>query len=291
MGLGELLSIAAAATWALGVILYRRLGVTLSPLGLNLLKNALVAVLMLPTLLVVHGLAWPGLALSSWLIALLSGAIGIALADTLYFKALNELGAGRMGVIGNLFSPFVIVLSFVFLDERLAWLQVLGFVLVMAGVMIVERPERHAAGPKSGLGRGVLIGAAAVFCNAAAIVMVKPVLETEPFFWVAFIRLLGGLGALLGIYLHRPERIALPPWGRVPWRTLVLAAAVGQYLSMLLWLGGYKYTSASVASILNETASIFILLFAWLLLREPLGVRKLVGVLTTFFGVAVMLLV
>ena len=48
--------------------------------------------------------------------------------------------------------------------------------------------------------------------------------------------------------------------------------------------------SASVAAILNETASIFILLFAALFLREPLTARRLWGVALTFGGVGVMLL-
>ena len=30
--------------------------------------------------------------------------LGIGLADTLYFRALNALGAARVGIIGNLFS-------------------------------------------------------------------------------------------------------------------------------------------------------------------------------------------
>lgn len=59
--------------------------------------------------------------------------LGIALADTLYFRALNRLGASRAGVIGNFYSPFVIVLSYLFLAERLAPLQIAGFFLVSMG--------------------------------------------------------------------------------------------------------------------------------------------------------------
>ncbi|MCU0756025.1 MAG: EamA family transporter [Xanthomonadales bacterium] len=93
-GLGEVLSITAAATWALGVILYRKLGADLPPLLLNLLKNALVLALMVPTVLLTHGLGWPALSPAALGVVLLSGALGIALADTLYFRALNDLGAG-----------------------------------------------------------------------------------------------------------------------------------------------------------------------------------------------------
>ena len=73
------------------------------------------------------------------MLSLVSGVLGIAVADTLYFRALNTLGAARMGVMGNLYSPFVIVLSFLFLSERLTALQGVGFVLVSAGVLLVSR--------------------------------------------------------------------------------------------------------------------------------------------------------
>ena len=75
---------------------------------------------------------------------------------------------------------------------------------------------------------------------------------------------------------HSPE---IRAWLRTATDAMIALAG-----GMLFWLAGYKYTSASVASVLNETASIFILLFAWLLLKEPLGRRKLAGVACTFCG-------
>ena len=70
---------------------------------------------------------------------------------------------------------------------------------------------------------------------------------------------------------------------------ILLGAFLGQYVSMVMWLAGYKYTKASVAAILNETASIFIVLLAWLLLKEGMSTRKLAGVACTLSGVACML--
>ena len=58
---------------------------------------------------------------------------------------------------------------------------------------------------------------------------------------------------------------------------------------MLLWLGGYKYTQASVAAVLNETSSVFILLFAAWWLREPLTRRSGIGVTLTMSGIVCML--
>ncbi|MFQ6610209.1 MAG: EamA family transporter [Fidelibacterota bacterium] len=51
------------------------------------------------------------------------------------------------------------------------------------------------------------------------------------------------------------------------------------------WLIGMTYTSASIASILNQTATIFILLFGWLFLKEPISWRRIFAVLLAMAGV------
>ncbi|PKM03644.1 MAG: hypothetical protein CVV17_04285, partial [Gammaproteobacteria bacterium HGW-Gammaproteobacteria-7] len=59
----------------------------------------------------------------------------------------------------------------------------------------------------------------------------------------------------------------------------------------VFWLAGYKLTDAAVAAILNETASVFILLLAWLWLGERPGRKGLAGVALAFSGVGCMLLI
>jgi drug/metabolite transporter (DMT)-like permease len=273
------------------MILARQLGATLPPPALNLLKNGLVLLLLAPVVLLLPATQWPTLDAGELLLVLVSGIIGIAVADTLYFRALNELGAGRMGVIGNLYSPVVLILGFVFLDERLGFQQWVGFGLVGLGVLLVSKPPRQWQTRPAQPLRGVLLGMLAIALMAVAIVMVKRILETQPLLWITFLRLLGavaGLALLAALPRLRPA-FAFQPQA-VPWPRLVLAALVGQGLSMVLWLGGYKYTSASVAAILNETASVFLVVLAAVWLREPLGRRAYVGVMLTFSGIACMLL-
>lgn len=290
IGLGELMSMGAAASWGLGVVLYKQLGDRVPPVALNLFKNGIVLALMIPTVLFVHGYVPPEFEWWQLGLSALSGFLGISVADTLYFRALNTLGAGRIGVLGNLFSPMVILLSFAFLGERLSLLQFAGFVLVMGGVVLVNQRQTTETLSPAQLRRGVLMGITAIALNAAGIVMIKPVLEHAPFFWVALVRMVAALLPMLWLWHILPAHHRVPSIRAMPWRLLIVSAVIGQYLAMLLWLAGYKYTSASVASILNETASIFILLFAWILLKEAPSPRKLIGVCCTFCGVAVMLL-
>ena len=291
-GLGEAFALLSAMAWAVGVILYSKLGTWLPPLQLNFIKNTLVLGMLAVALPLVHGLALPDISAAEISIAITSGVIGLALADTLYLKALNQLGAGRMGIIGNLYSPFVIALSFVFLGERLGPLQIVGFVLVSSGVLLVSgkrERERQAGGPS--VLSGVLLGVLAILLMAVAIVMVKRVLEAQPLVWISLIRMGGALVGLLLIVGLRGELRTLNPWRmRVHWPTLVIAAFVGQFLSTLFWLGGYKYTDAMVAAILNESSSAFIVLLAWLWLREPMDRRRAGGIALAIAGVGCMVL-
>lgn len=287
IGIGEALAVASAATWAVGMILARQLGSSVPPAALNLLKNSLVLVALAPWVL---STPWPNLHATGLAAVVISGVLGIAVADTLYFRALNQLGAGRMGVIGTLYSPLVLVLGFVFLDERLGPAQWLGFALVGIGVLLVAQPAGPWHQRPGDSLRAAFIGMLAIALMAVAIVMVKRTLEAQPLLWMTLLRLGGAVAGLaaLAAWPRMRASFRFDP-RRVPWTKLVLAALIGQGLSMLFWLGGYKYASASVAAILNETASVFLVLLAWLWLREPLGQRAIIGIVVTFIGIACML--
>lgn len=289
-GFGELCSILSALCWAIGLMFYRQLGATLPPLQLNFLKNLLVLGMLLPAIPLLHGLDVPQFTAWQAFAAIASGVIGIGIADTLYFRALNELGAGRMGVLGNFYSPFVIVLSFLFLDERLLPAQFAGFGLVSLGVWVAAWPRKGTAARPAHAVRGFAYAMLAIVLMAVSIILVKRVLEAQPLLWVTGVRMLGALAGMAAIAWMRGETAYLaPPTVGMPWRKLVFASFIGQFLAMILWLAGYKFTQASVAAILNETASVFILLLAAIWLKEPLTRRALLGVGLTLSGVSCML--
>ena len=290
-GFGELCSILSALCWAIGLMFYRQLGATLPPLQLNFLKNLLVLGMLVPAIPLLHGLDLPHFTAWQALAAVASGVLGIGIADTLYFRALNELGAGRMGVLGNFYSPFVIVLSFFFLDESLTVFQLIGFALVSLGVWIAAWPRAGSEARPAHAVRGFMVAMLAIVLMAVSIILVKRVLEQQPLLWVTGLRMVGAIIGMAAIAWFRGEAAQLaPPTVGMPWRKLAFAAFIGQFLAMVLWLAGYKYTLASVAAILNETASIFILLLAAVWLKEKLTRRAIIGVGLTLTGVSVMLM-
>lgn len=285
--MGEFFAVACAAVWALAVVLFKRSGETLPAFELNLFKNLLGVAMLLPTVLLVEGAGLPNFSLHQWGVVVLSGIVGIAVADTWYLRALNLMGAARTGVVASLYSPFVVVLSMLFLGETLAGWQLAGFVLVLGGILLVTWRSNRMDVSLRALRLGVFHGAAAVLMMAIGIVMVKPILEGEHFFATAGLRLVAGSVAMLlfaaitGSFGRMLQRYRQPQ----PWPTIVLASVLASYLSMILWLAGYRLAPASIASVLNETAAVFIVLLAWWLLGESLSPRRAAGVALTFSGV------
>jgi len=293
IGLGEFYSLSCAVVWAAAVVLFRKSGESLGPFALNLFKNALAALLLGLTVLLLSP-AVPVMPLPSWLLILASGWLGIGLADTWYLRALNRIGASRMAVAQTLYSPFVIGLSALFLGERLLGLQWLGAALVLGGIALVTWTKASDSSPadRRSLRIGTVTGALSVLLMAIGIVIAKPLLAMHDFLWVVWLRVIGGLLGMALVIAWRGNAAALAAEFRAVrrWRPVIAGSLAGTYFSMLLWLAGYKYTAASVSAVLNETAALFIVLFAVLFLRERVGPRQLAGIALAMLGVLLMVL-
>ena len=292
IGWGEFFALACAFGWALAIILFRRVGDALPPFELNLFKNLLGFSLILPTLAVVEGFQLSAFSPQDIAVTMLSGLLGIAVADTWYLRALSLMGASRTGIVSGLLSPFVILLSIMFLGESLRGWQLAGFALVMGGILLVTWRQNRREVDAAHLSKGVFYGIGAVFLMAVGIVMVKEILETRPFMMTVEIRLAGGAGGML-IYMALRGRYAAVKHNfmkPLPWKLIIAGSFLGAYVSMMMWLAGYKLIPASEASVLNETANAWIVLLAWLMLGESIGYRKVTGIMLTSAGVIVMLL-
>jgi len=89
--LGEILASLAAVLWAIAVILFKKSGEHVHPIALNLFKTALAVILFIPTLYFFKQPFFRDAPLNEYVLLLASGAIGIGIADTLFFKCLNML--------------------------------------------------------------------------------------------------------------------------------------------------------------------------------------------------------
>jgi len=283
---GEVLSLLTAVVWALAVTLFKRSGETVHPLALNAFKNILAILLLIPTILLLGHKLFLQTSAEVYFLLLLSGVLGIGIGDTLFFQSLNKLGAGLTGIVVCMYSPFIITFSHIWLNESLTYLQIFGVLLIIFAVLFstLHKTSRHTMPTRPLL--GIVYGVLASAAMAGGVILMKPFLSTHPVIWVAEIRLLGGMIALAIIFLaYRGRRRILNSLFKAGHRGYTLSGSfLGAYVSMLLWIGGMKYTQASIASALNQTSTLFIFIFAGLLLQEPINARRAIGIATAFIG-------
>jgi drug/metabolite transporter (DMT)-like permease len=284
--LGEAFALATAIAWAFAVILFKKSGETVHPIGLNLFKDLFALVLFVPTMWLFGETLWRDAPAGEYLLLLVSGALGIGLGDTFFFKCLNLLGAGLTAIVDCLYSPFIIGMSMIFLAERLSLVQGAGVALVVAAVLAGSLEWRTGLISRRDLAVGILYGILGLAAMAVGIVMIKPLLERSPLFWATEVRVVGGVAALAVILLFHRRRGAIVSSvvNARGWRYMLGGSFAGAYLAMVLWLAGMKYATASVASALNQTANIFIFVFAALLLREPITYRRTVAIILGVAG-------
>ncbi len=290
---GEALSLLCAFIWAVAVILFAKLGKETPPVVLNLFKGAVAVVLLPPTLLVLGIPFFPAnVAWTDWVQLLASGVIGISLADTLFLASPNRLGAGRNAIVDCLYAPMTVLCAWLLLGDPVTWKLLVALALMVSAIFVGTWDPRadpeHTSPARTRA--GIAIGALAMLLMAVGIVIAKPVLDRSDLLWAMLVRMTGATAFLAGQAL-------LPRWRKATvriftpgrhWIPLLTAGFIGAYLAMLVWLAGMKYTSVSVASVLNQTSTIIVPLLAAIFLRERLTWRKLLAVCMGFAGVAIL---
>ena len=247
----------------------------------------LAVVLFIPTILIFGEPLFRQAPLNDYLIVLVSGALGIGISDTMFFTSLNRLGASLIAIIDCLYSPFIIVLSIMFLGESLTILQVVGVMMILSAILTATHTKGRGKISRHDLIWGVFWGVMALATMAIGIVMVKPILDRSPLLWVTEMRLVGGAITLFVILLFHPSRrkIMATLLTAHSWRYTISGSFFGAYLAMLVWLAGMKFTQASTAAALNQTSNIFIFIFAAVFLKEAINLQRTLAIIIAVAGV------
>ena len=73
-----------------------------------------------------------------WVALIWLGALGTAVAYLIFFRVIERWGATRTTLVTYVIPVVAIVLGFLFLDERLRPLELVGAALIIAGVVLVN---------------------------------------------------------------------------------------------------------------------------------------------------------
>lgn len=264
------------------------------PFALNLVKSLLGLPLLIATCYCFEGgIQWP----KAWqhsVMLLVSGGIGIGIADGIVLHSMRYLRASQIAILECLFSPFVIILSVLFFDERPTPTMLAGGVFIIASLLFLKpEPREEATGEETNGGitlnltRGSLFMGLGLFMMAGGIVMVKPLFAETPLFSLVTIRMIGGVLTAFVMFLRIPYRgQQFREVFRTPHKIQLLGACfLSSYLSIILWIAGYKYLQATIAALLNQTSTVFTVLLAVIFLKEKITTGKVFATVSAIIGI------
>ena len=291
--MGEICSLLSAIFWALAIIIFKKIGDRVSPMVINPVKSIIGLSLFILTCLIMGVPLMPNSQFSNTdlLILSISGIIGIGIADIIFLHSLNILGAGISAIVDTVYSPFVILFAFILLGESLTFTQLIGGALIIGSVLYASTKIQNIPVDRKRFKQGILYGIGSIAMMALGIVMIKPILNTVSDnvglqLWIAGYRLVSGVlvsGSIM-LIVNRKQNILRALRDRTLWLPLIVSSVLAAYLGIAMWVMGMSMTTASISSILNQTATIFILIFAWIYLGEPLTKRRILSIVVAMCG-------
>ncbi len=133
--LGNGLTLAAAAAWALGTLITQRLVVRHPPLAVTAISSLMaVPPLLLITAPALRAQDWAAISAGAWLALAGSGLLAISLAYVVWAYGVQRLGSARTAVYANLIPVVAALSGVVVLGEALTATQVLAAAAVLGGI-------------------------------------------------------------------------------------------------------------------------------------------------------------
>jgi drug/metabolite transporter (DMT)-like permease len=292
--LGELAavitSIAFAGTSTLFTIAGRKVGAQV----VNRVRLTIACLLLGIGGWIVTGNPWPlDAGWERWFWLGLSGIVGLVIGDAFLFQAFIWIGP-RISMLMMSLAPIIAGLTaWIFLDERLSGLQLVGVFTTLLGVSwVILGRDQQSGERKDNYFRGILYGLGAAGGQGIGFVLAKLGLGDD-FSPVSgnFIRIVTAFVAIWLITLiQRKIRTTIREISKNPQASWAIlgGAFTGPFLGVTLSLFAVQKTNIGIASTLMALPPIFLLPVDSFLFKKKVGVGSILGTMIALVGVALL---
>jgi len=269
-----------AALWMTGAIASfssmavagRELGASLDTFEIMMYRS-LVGLIVVMAVLSLRGL-WPQVTTASIGTHLIRNAAHFT-GQNLWFFAVTAIPLAQVFALEFTTPLWVIVLSPLFLGERLTRSRALAALIGFVGILIVARPSPDALNP------GIVSAASAAVFFSVTIMLTKRLTRTQSIanilFWLTAMQLILGM-----ITTGLDGDIALPTLQTLPWLVLVGMAGL---LAHFCITNALAIAPATVVIPFDFVRLPAIAVVGMVLYNEPLDIWVLIGALVIFGGI------
>lgn len=279
----------SAASWALGSILFKQISETVSPFGVTLAKG-FIGIILLGTVYLFEGIF--SVSLNAVIVLTISGIIGIAIGDTLFFASLKNLGPKTQVIFFMFGNIMTAVFGMIFLKEFPSSMQWIGIMITLIGVASVlwSKIFSYSTNVSTGV-KGAVFGVLAMVCFSSSLVIAKDVLDEISTIGATFYRITSGtIGMAMYGFLTNDVKDWIKPFRNNGKMVLFFIGSVSVVMFGGFWLSlvAIKYVNIGVASALNATEPLFVLPLAYFILKEKISRIEIFGAVITVLGVVLL---
>jgi drug/metabolite transporter (DMT)-like permease len=208
--------------------------------------------------------------------------IGATIAPGMFFFGLGQTTASDTSLLSNGETVFSIIFAILFFNEKLKPLGYISALMVLAGLLVVTTNfQFHSSLLKMNSGNLLVLGATVLWgldnnicriityhMEIARLVQLKSVIG-------------GGILLIFAVFfLHPPLRLEV-----VQLLQIILLGAVGFGTSLYFFLNSMKRIGIVKSVLVLSFSSVFGLIFASLLLGEPIAVHQIIAIVVMIAGV------
>jgi len=215
----------------------------------------------------------------------LLGLTGILVYNVMFFKGLKIIEASRASLIIATCPAFITMSSAIFLKEKIGLTRAIGIVVSIIGAMVVISRGNVNEIFGGGISRGELYIFCCVLMWVAYSLIGKTVMkELSPLAAVTYSSVVGAIGLAIPAlreWLKAETRML----SALDWLSIFYLAVCGTVIGFVWYYEGVRKLGPTKAGLFINFVPIFAVVFAFLLLHEPLTASLLVGTILVVSGV------
>ncbi len=304
---GELISIGVAISWTLTALCFEYASKRLGTLSLNIIRLGMSIGMLALTLFAFTGHFYPvDAGGQAWLWLAVSGVVGYLFGDYCLFSSYILIGSRFGQLFMTLAPPSAAIAGMFILGERLSLFAVLGMTVTLLGIglSILGRAEKGSKslvqvklpikGILFGIGAGVGQGVGLVFSKLGMNYYVQDIdpldtaaMQMVPFASTQIRAVVGLIGFLLVMIWKRRGTALLHAFkdGKSMW-SATGGTFFGPFLGVSFSLMAVQYTQAGIASTLMALTPVIILLPSYMLFKQKITLKEVVGAVISVIGVS-----
>ena len=291
---GELSALMTSIMWTGSALAFAAATTRVGSVYVNIVRLLAAVILLFVTIIVwnIHD----NISILQTVFLVVSGLVGFVFGDTFLFKSF-EYNSARIGMLIMSVAPAVAaLLAFIFLGETLTPTGLVGMAVTLTGIMLVILERKEASTHHLPVSMaGVFYAFLGALGQAGGLILAKFAFVIGPIngFIATFIRAFAATLVLIPLnYFTRRFKRPATVFSNNPKALAftLLGAFLGPYLGVTFSLIAISMTNVAIAATIMSIVPILMLPTVWILFRERLSWRAIVGACIAVSGVGILFL-